>query len=188
MAATTAPGDNVAPGDLEKLRRFINTVDLDPNGEETLTSPSALATWLRDEGFSDTLLKLERPDLERALEFREALRQALVANAGNAMSRDAVQCLNEQLEEATLTLRFQPDGSAALEPTCEGLDAVLSRMAAIVETSMREGTWARLKACAAEDCLWAFYDQSRNRSGTWCDMAVCGNRAKVKAYRERHGA
>jgi predicted RNA-binding Zn ribbon-like protein len=50
---------------------------------------------------------------------------------------------------------------------------------------MSDGTWARVKACRAEDCRWAFYDFSRNRSGTWCDMAVCGNRAKVRAYRAR---
>jgi predicted RNA-binding Zn ribbon-like protein len=43
-----------------------------------------------------------------------------------------------------------------------------------------------MKACALHDsCEWAFYDWSKNRSGTWCDMAVCGNRAKARAYRER---
>ncbi|MGH2778535.1 MAG: CGNR zinc finger domain-containing protein, partial [Actinomycetota bacterium] len=32
----------------------------------------------------------------------------------------------------------------------------------------------------------AFYDHSKNRSGKWCTMRVCGNRAKTRAYRERH--
>ncbi len=49
------------------------------------------------------------------------------------------------------------------------------------------GTWERLKSCPADDCRWAFYDRSRNRSAVWCNMAVCGNRAKVRSYRERHG-
>src|SRR3712207_8580100 len=45
----------------------------------------------------------------------------------------------------------------------------------------------RLKACPWDSCQWAFYDQSRNRSGVWCNMAVCGNRAKVAAHRsEEH--
>jgi len=48
-----------------------------------------------------------------------------------------------------------------------------------------DGTWARVKACVADDCQWAFYDSSRNRSGRWCDMAVCGNREKVRTYRSR---
>ncbi len=185
MTTHTDPGDNTAPGDLEKLRLFVNTIDLD-NGDEELTSPAALAELLREIGLTDRKLKLGQPDLDRAIEFREALRQALVANSGRAMSSSAVECLNEQLAEATLTLRFEPDGSAGLEPTCGGMDAVLSRMAKIVQVAMLDGTWPRLKACAADDCWWAFYDLSRNRSGTWCSMRMCGNRAKVRAYRERH--
>ncbi len=48
-----------------------------------------------------------------------------------------------------------------------------------------DGTWQRVKACDADDCLEAFYDQSRNRSGRWCDMSLCGNRTKVRAYRSK---
>ena len=49
--------------------------------------------------------------------------------------------------------------------------------------------WSKsVKACQADDCHWAFYDSSRNRSGRWCDMAVCGNREKVRAYRSKRSA
>ncbi len=48
-----------------------------------------------------------------------------------------------------------------------------------------EGTWRRLKACRNEGCRWAFYDGSKNRSGSWCTMDVCGSRAKMRAYRRR---
>ncbi|MFB9951168.1 CGNR zinc finger domain-containing protein [Rhizobium puerariae] len=41
---------------------------------------------------------------------------------------------------------------------------------------------ARLKICG--NCGWLFVDRSRNRSRTWCDMSVCGNR--VKANRHYH--
>ena len=44
---------------------------------------------------------------------------------------------------------------------------------------MRDGTWGRLKACAEDGCRWAFYDASRNQSGRWCSMAVCGNRPRA---------
>jgi predicted RNA-binding Zn ribbon-like protein len=66
-----------------------------------------------------------------------------------------------------------------------GIDGALGRVVAIVFRSMADGTWERLKACREGDCEWAFYDWSKNRSGAWCDMAVCGNRAKARAYRER---
>ena len=40
----------------------------------------------------------------------------------------------------------------------------------------------RMKICG--NCGWLFIDRSKNRSRTWCDMAVCGNR--VKANRHYH--
>jgi predicted RNA-binding Zn ribbon-like protein len=56
----------------------------------------------------------------------------------------------------------------------------------IVAGALQDGTWERLKVCLADDCQVAFYDQSRNRSAVWCDMRGCGNRQKVRSYRERH--
>ena len=45
---------------------------------------------------------------------------------------------------------------------------------------MRDGHWQRMKACRNPQCRWVFYDHSRNRTGTWCSMRVCGNRHKVR--------
>jgi predicted RNA-binding Zn ribbon-like protein len=42
----------------------------------------------------------------------------------------------------------------------------------------------RLKICA--NCGWLFLDQSRNRSRVWCDMTVCGNRAKASRHYYRN--
>jgi len=44
----------------------------------------------------------------------------------------------------------------------------------------------RVNQCGGEDCRWLFLDTSRNRSRRWCDMAECGNRAKVRRFRRRH--
>jgi predicted RNA-binding Zn ribbon-like protein len=41
------------------------------------------------------------------------------------------------------------------------------------------------KPCRNHPCRWLFYDHSTNRSGTWCTMAVCGNRLKARADRRR---
>ncbi|KQV63963.1 CGNR zinc finger domain-containing protein [Rhizobium sp. Root1220] len=42
----------------------------------------------------------------------------------------------------------------------------------------------RMKICG--NCGWLFLDRSKNKSRTWCDMAVCGNRAKAnRHYRRR---
>jgi predicted RNA-binding Zn ribbon-like protein len=80
------------------------------------------------------------------------------------------------------------DGAAELVATGGGLDAAIGRLVAIAYRAQLEGTWQRLKACPEATCTWAFYDRSRNRSSTWCSMAVCGNRAKARKFRERHSA
>ncbi len=82
---------------------------------------------------------------------------------------------------------FGPEGTAKLESRAPGVDGALGRIIATVHDAMAEGSWARLKACPADSCLWAFYDETKNRSGTWCSMSVCGNRTKARAYRRRHG-
>ena len=70
-------------------------------------------------------------------------------------------------------------------PQTDGLAAGLGRILAVVHDSMTDGTWWRLKACPRDVCHWAFYDRSRNGSGKWCSMSVCGNRTNTKAYRRR---
>jgi predicted RNA-binding Zn ribbon-like protein len=44
---------------------------------------------------------------------------------------------------------------------------------------------SRVRECAAEDCSHVFYDESRSNNRRWCSMESCGNRAKVRAHRER---
>ncbi|GGT04090.1 hypothetical protein GCM10010176_055360 [Nonomuraea spiralis] len=46
---------------------------------------------------------------------------------------------------------------------------------------------SRLKACANDECEWAFYHHSRSRTRRWCSMELCGNRAKQTRWRDRRG-
>ena len=43
----------------------------------------------------------------------------------------------------------------------------------------------KLKKCANPECGWFFLDQSRNQSRRWCDMKICGNRAKARRNYKR---
>lgn len=42
---------------------------------------------------------------------------------------------------------------------------------------------ARVRICP--NCRWLFLDRSRNATRLWCDMAVCGNRAKARRHYRR---
>jgi predicted RNA-binding Zn ribbon-like protein len=45
---------------------------------------------------------------------------------------------------------------------------------------------ARIRECDAPDCNWLFLDRSRGGRRRWCDMSICGNRAKARRYYQRH--
>ncbi len=93
--------------------------------------------------------------------------------------------LDEAAQRARLAVRFDAGGDAHVVSDAEGVDGALGRLLAIVHDAIHDGTWDRLKVCPADDCQVAFYDRSRNHSAVWCDMAVCGNRAKARGYRAR---
>ena len=95
--------------------------------------------------------------------------------------------LEQAAARGRLVVRFE-NGVARLEPAARDVDGALAGLVGIVYTAMADGTWPRLKACRRDVCHWLFYDRSRNRSAVWCQMAVCGNRIKTKAYRERRPA
>jgi predicted RNA-binding Zn ribbon-like protein len=178
--------NQTAPGELELVREFVNTLDIETGTEtEELSSPRRLRDWLARRRLIPAATKLGESDLARAIEFREALRGLMLANNGGSLRERDVRIVNRATASAELAVRVRDDGRIELEPRGSGLETAIARLAAIVFEATVDGRWQRLKACPADDCHWAFYDHSRNRSGTWCVMAVCGNRSKVRAYRER---
>jgi predicted RNA-binding Zn ribbon-like protein len=173
-----------APDELELVRAFVNTADLEDD-EEELDSPAAFKAWLLEVGLLGRGADVVEPDLRRAIDVREALRALLVANAGGALDPRAPVTLDQAARRAGLALRFAPGGTSRLEPAAAGVDGAIGQILARVAEAMSDGSWARLKACRRETCAWAFYDHTKNHSGVWCEMAVCGNRAKAEAYRRR---
>jgi predicted RNA-binding Zn ribbon-like protein len=43
----------------------------------------------------------------------------------------------------------------------------------------------RVRECSEESCRWLFLDHSKNRSRRWCNMQICGNRAKARRFYAR---
>ena len=175
-----------APGELEIVRAFVNTLDVE-SGADELATGEALQAWLEQRD----LLRggsASAADLAAARLLREAVRGLLLEHSGVNVRKESAQRLGRAADRARLTLHFDPAGGARLEPGAGGVAGALGRLVAIVAASMADGTWSRLKACRADRCGWAFYDRARNRSRQWCSMAVCGNRTKARAYRRRHAA
>ena len=182
-----------APGELERVRQFVNTRAVGPFSDR-IKDPAALAAWFEQQGLAPPGLRVTRADVAHATELREALRTMLVAHnaaGGTAPAGapdDARRALDAAAHRARLRLRFTDDGGALLAPEAGGVNGALGRLLATVHDSIAQGTWSRLKACREHECEWAFYDHTKNRSGAWCSMEACGNRAKARAFRERHAA
>jgi predicted RNA-binding Zn ribbon-like protein len=179
-----------APGDLERVRQFVNTRQIG-HVSDRIDEPRSLAAWLEERELASPGIRATRADVKHAAALREALRAMLVAhNAAPEENapEDACRALDDAAQRARLRLRFTNDGGASLAPEADGVSGALGRLVAIVHDSIAQGTWSRLKACREHECEWAFYDHTKNRSGAWCSMQVCGNRAKARAFRERHAA
>ena len=210
--AAGRPG--AAPGDLERVRALVNTSDLE-QGTDDLATPAGLASWLQRHGLAVAADPgaISRTDLEQAVTLREAVRGVLRAHAaapaissairpgrtatpGGTAARagtngpdpaDTGPVAELRRIAAGLATRFEvsEDGRVGVQPAGSGVPGALARILLIAAAAAAAGTWSRLKACAADDCQWAFYDRSPTRTGCWCSMRVCGARAKSRAYRQR---
>src|ERR687896_278705 len=186
--ATAEPGDRApAPGSLRLVQVFVNTNDLE-GGPELLSDPAALRDWLVEAGLLAPHEPVTDEDHARAIELREAIRELVSAHAGLPHAPAATEVVNRAGERAGLRPVLD-DPATRFEPSAGGVDGALGRIVAAIHAGIAEGTWERLKACERDVCRWAFYDRSKNRSGHWCSMAVCGQREKNRrAYRRRRAA
>jgi predicted RNA-binding Zn ribbon-like protein len=185
----TSDGDEqlAAPGELELVRRFVNTRDLELE-TEALGAPAQLDAWLREYGLAQADRAATAADLKRALALREALRALLLANAtGDPPPPAALDALDAVGRQATLRPRGTPSG-VELAPVASGAGAALARLLSIVVLAQAAGTWPRLKACPGERCQWALYDRTRSRTRTWCAAEKCGARTRARNYRRRLAA
>jgi predicted RNA-binding Zn ribbon-like protein len=172
-----------APGDLELVRDFVNTLDIPP-GTEKFEDPAGLALWLADHRLVPLMPSLVDRDLKRAKELREALRAFLLSNTGFPLAPEAIEAFDDAAGPVHLRAKTDEDGWLELLPADEeGLDHAIGCLVSIVFAAQKDGTWSRLKVCA--ECRWALYDHTKNYSAAWCG-SQCGARVRSRRYRRRH--
>jgi predicted RNA-binding Zn ribbon-like protein len=173
--------DESVPREVALVKAFVNTRDVEAGTDEIATAED-FGRWLRAHSLVEPDDPVDDADAARAAVLRESLR-ALLRSAEPDPS--TIEAINRAAAGAPLAVRFDDRGRTTLEPQMRGVDAALARILGDVSTAVALGSWERLKACSKDSCQWIFYDRSKNRSGRWCSMSVCGNRTKTRAYRER---
>ena len=175
-----------APEPLALVQAFVNTRNV-MHGYDLLEEVDGATSWLSERGFLGCGVRPNEDDRRRLVAFREGLRTLLLSHNGEPGGESGVEALNELAPGGPLAARFGSGGEPLLVPAGgEGATGgIMGGVLAAVVLSAAEGKWRRLKACRNEVCLWAFYDGSKNRSGSWCTMDVCGARAKMRTYRRK---
>lgn len=172
-----------APGALDLVRVFANTYDPE-TGRDVLRAPAEEAqAWFASKGWPATL-----PDaggFEELLALRDAVRQVLEAHAHAADSAAAWKRIRSYAQTAELRLDVEGADRVRLTGVPGSVGGFAGEILARIYDAIRDGSWERLKLCRETTCGFAFYDYSKNGSGVWCDMAVCGNRNKARRRRAK---
>jgi predicted RNA-binding Zn ribbon-like protein len=188
--------------DIARCLSFVNTLSerTAPAPTERLVSYEALIEWARGSGVlkpedADRLAaraKRRQDEADRVVSNARALRELLhhtfsaTAN-GKPPAAGILDDLSTLLGGWYRYGRLVPCGDSL--HWCYGggedLDRVLWEIARTASRLLTSPRLARVRACAAESCGWWFLDDSKNASRRWCDMKICGNREKIRRFRDR---
>jgi len=182
------------PADIALLYDFVNSLDLRRYVEQgvahaasdELATPAQLEAWLSSRGLLAKGTRLGEGNYRNVLALRGALRSFIQLSP---TEREVDTGVAAQLSAAAvnfpLTLRVLEGRGVSLQPSglspASGLGNVLAELQRLATTEGLD----RLKMCASEKCHWVFFDRSKPANRRWCNSALCGNREKTRAYRER---
>jgi len=187
MTSAPWPGDaeaKPAPDPLRRVQALANTVDRE-SGLDRLADAADAGPWLAANGLLAPAQAPTRDDLDLVVGVREALRALVLHNSGGPAPDDAATAVLSSLAEDGSVRVALDGGTVSLTTDGESVRAGLLALLLVVRDAQLDGTWSHLKTCANEECLWVFYDRSRNHGGTWCDMSTCGNKLKNRDFRAR---
>jgi predicted RNA-binding Zn ribbon-like protein len=162
---------------IERLTSYAALVDFaDQSRLVTPEASASLRAWARRE--PDAASRV----LATAVELREALYHLFAAVAAHQPPADAdLAILNRWWHALELDGSFAWTWAAGAESPDALLGPVITAAVDLLTSSRR----LRVSICEAEDCVWLFYDTSKNRSRRWCDMNQCGNRVKARRFYQR---
>lgn len=134
------------------------------------------------------------PD-EQTSAFAAAMRVRALLNAvfdalahGRPAETRALDTLADLAKEAWRTAVLRSAGPAyawRFEPPDARPDGLLGPILRSAVEVLTRRDLSRLKACPGEHCGWVFLDLTKNGARVWCEMEVCGTRAKLRKRAER---
>lgn len=132
-----------------------------------------------DEALATRLLKraLALREIIHAIGAEVAARRRAPADSVNALAHTHAACIAHA--------RLTPHGSGFVwswAPQEAPVEAVLGPIALSALTLLTQADLSRIKQCQGDHCGWLFLDTTKNKGRRWCEMEICGNRAKQKRH------
>src|SRR5215469_2395193 len=170
---------------------FINTLRT-PNGElfEVFETDKDVRDWLRRAGVSTPSETANWPSgalVKKARELREIALKAVEAK--KAGKRPRLDALNSFLEHSISYPQLAVRAGSKIEIVSvyrgRTAEEFLAPIAESVADLLANGDFDLIRHCEGDKCSLWFYDRTKAHRRRWCTAAVCGNRAKVAAFRAR---
>ena len=177
---------------------FINTRAGPAPHPDGLNSYRDLADWSAQAGAISASLRASLVRLagdkpraagaafRNAIRLRECLCRLLLAlMERRPPSPDDLHTFNGFLTQAQSNLELQPTpGGYRLQrvEVHDRLEALLWPITSAASQVLASDLAQSIRRCDSETCRWFFIDRSKNHSRRWCDMKVCGNRAKARQF------
>ncbi|QUL56065.1 CGNR zinc finger domain-containing protein [Paenibacillus tritici] len=159
---------------------------------DRLEEPKWLEEWLVEQKLPAAAPLLPE-ELERLKRLRGLLwdeLQRLVA--GEAPATALLEQLNDYLGNGPVVRQvvWNATGEAGISllPQRADWEQIMAEIAASFAAALLEKEPSRFRICGNPDCLWVYYDDTRNRSKRYCDDKLCGNLMKVRRFRARKKA
>jgi predicted RNA-binding Zn ribbon-like protein len=173
-----------APEGLALVHDLLNTVSAGrPRQPDLLDSVDLAQHWLdaaadqwsaRTQIAAPDGLQLTARELAKLRSLRGRLRDLVAGLSPDGPALDSA-----------VTVRLADDGTVTRQPRGQGAQWVISAVLGEIWLAQLRRDWQRLKICHNERCGTAFFDRSRNNSGVWHDVQVCGNAINLRASRAR---
>jgi len=187
--------------DLATGLAFVNTLEYERGlPVDHLDSYVTALRWFREHdllhaGMLEAELARDAADpeggertLARIRRVRTAMRELTdAAVEGRTPAQRDLDEINRALRTHYTYYLIPARDGVSLDHKHEGdpIAGALARLTESVASEVSGGHPEQLRVCANEDCRWVFNDSSRTGRRKWCDMATCGNRAKVARHREK---
>jgi predicted RNA-binding Zn ribbon-like protein len=164
-----------------------NAIDVADWAAHARVLPPADAAWLRETAAADPNLGASLLDAALALREDVYILGAEIA-AGRPAPRQRVDNLTGAHARCLARGRLAPFEGHFIwtwATKTAPIEAVLGPISLSAMTTLLQADLTRVKQCQGEKCGWLFFDATKNKSRRWCEMEVCGNRAKQKRFGAR---